>query len=79
MTTFTDKIVIIGSISILILPFILRIKTSYKILFIICGLAAIATTFFESNVILNFFTCAFLIMPFIISKIKKDAIFIKRQ
>ncbi len=79
MLDFGNAMVILGAISFIILPFILKIKTIYKIVFIICAFIAMATTLFESSDIVNIIASISLLVPFIISRIIKEKIFIDKE
>jgi len=71
--------VILGAISFIILPFILKIKTIYKIVFIICAFIAMATTLYENSDVVNIIASISLLVPFIISWIIKEKIFVDRE
>ena len=71
--------VILGAISFIILPFILKIKTIYKIVFIICAFIAMATTLYENSDVVNIIASISLLVPFIISWIIKEKIFIDKE
>lgn len=79
MFDFGNGMVILGAISFIILPFILKIKTIYKIVFIICAFIAITTTLFESSELVNMIASISLLVPFIISWIIKEKIFIDKK
>lgn len=79
MLDFGNGMVILGAISFIILPFILKIKTIYKIVFIICAFIAITTTLFESSELVNMIASISLLVPFIISWIIKEKIFIDKK
>ena len=79
MIEFHNGLVILGGISFLVLPFILKIKNKYKVIFIICALIAISTSFFESSDIVNILAALSLVTPFILSGIKKDKLFTQKE
>lgn len=79
MVDFSNGMVILGAISFIILPFILKIKTLYKVIFILCGLLAILTTFFKSSDFVNIIATISLLIPFVISGIKKDNLFKEKK
>lgn len=78
MIDFHNSIVILGAITFIVLPFILKIKTTYKIIFIICSLIAIASTFYNDSNTIKMLGTLTLIIPFIVSRIKKNKLF-KRE
>jgi len=79
MIDLHNGLVILGGISFLIFPFILRIKKKYKVIFIICALIAISTSFFKSSDVVNILATISLVTPFIISGIKKDKLFSQKE
>ena len=79
MEDFSNGMVILGSICFIILPFIIKIKTVYKVIFILCSLLAILTTFFKSSDFVNIVATISLMIPFVISGIKKDKLFIQKK
>ena len=79
MLDFSNAMVFIGGLSLLIFPVILKMKRPFRLIFIFCGLGALASSFLDEVIQLDYFAAAFLGIPLITAWIKKGDMLKKRQ
>tara|TARA_Y100000034_G_scaffold105927_1_gene134046 strand:+ start:401410 stop:401631 length:222 start_codon:yes stop_codon:yes gene_type:complete len=71
--------VLIGGISLILFPLLLSMKRKFRLIFIFCGLGAIATSFLKEVIQLDYFSLVFLAIPLLIAFIKKSDMLKKKS
>lgn len=67
-----NTIIMLGGISYLLIPLLLKFKTLYKVIFMICGIAAIITIIFINDFnYITYFKLILMATPWVIAIIKK--------
>lgn len=78
MFDFSNTMVLVGGLCLILFPVILKMKRPFRLVFIFCGLGAIAVSFLDDVIQLDSLAAIFLIFPFLVAWIKRNDMFQKK-